>query len=325
MENTRSFSKYILPSLIASGVYILFCSLYISVSGKIAKHFSTSLEQLARIEKIKGIAFIILTGFTLFWIMVILLRRVWKQHSQITEQLRVINDQRTLIATSERRALSGTFAASIAHDINNVLGYALYNISELSETVNLSDTSVKNLQNIGNAFTKIELMSKNLMEIGRKNVQSSITEFDLSKVVSDSVEMGKMHTRVRTRKLRVEIKNSPIIINSNPHVIEQCILNLLLNAADATESVEGIIQLNLYLDSNNAIIEVHDNGPGIPESERENVFKAFHTTKENGTGLGLAGVKASIEILCGKVDVGTSPLGGALLKITVPVLSPIQV
>jgi signal transduction histidine kinase len=315
--NPTSARHYLVPSLIASACYILLCSLYIFISGRIASVISGSVEQLAQIERIKGIAFIFITGIIIFCISTILLRRTAKQHSLITDQKHVIDDQRTLIATSERRALAGTFAASIAHDINNVLGLVLYNISELKETEGLLEKSGKNLHSLEHAFSRIEEMAKRLMVIGRKNVQSTISEFDVSKLVTETVEMSKMHTRIRTCNVSLVKHNTPVIVSSNPHVIEQCILNLLLNSADATLR-GGVIEVHVTGNNTQAVIEVHDNGPGIPLTEQTKVFSAFHTTKEHGAGLGLAGVKASIEILSGNVEIGTSPLGGALFRICVP-------
>jgi signal transduction histidine kinase len=68
-------------------------------------------------------------------------------------------------------------------------------------------------------------------------------------------------------------------------------------------------------------IVVDDNGPGVQPAARERVFRPFFTTKRNGTGLGLALVQKIVVFHNGRVAVGTSPLGGASLQVTLPIAS----
>jgi signal transduction histidine kinase len=95
------------------------------------------------------------------------------------------------------------------------------------------------------------------------------------------------------------------------------IINLMLNAADATES-KGKIEIRLSMQSNQICIEVHDNGPGISKENREGLFRPYHTTKPDGTGLGLTTVKTCAEIHGGSVQIDSSHLGGALFRIVLP-------
>jgi two-component system CitB family sensor kinase len=67
-----------------------------------------------------------------------------------------------------------------------------------------------------------------------------------------------------------------------------------------------------------AVIEVHDNGPGVPVERRADLFTSLATTKPDGNGLGLFSVKACANGLGGQVEVGDSPLGGALFRIRLP-------
>jgi signal transduction histidine kinase len=69
-------------------------------------------------------------------------------------------------------------------------------------------------------------------------------------------------------------------------------------------------------------IAVDDNGPGIEPAARERVFRPFFTTKRNGTGLGLALVQKIIVFHNGRISVGSSPLGGASMQITLPIGQP---
>jgi signal transduction histidine kinase len=103
----------------------------------------------------------------------------------------------------------------------------------------------------------------------------------------------------------------------NPITLHRSVLNLVLNAADAVEG-RGIIEVRLSASGPQAVLEVHDNGPGIPEDQRRRIFEAFYTTKAMGTGLGLLSVKACADEHHGHVEVLSSPLGGALFRLTLP-------
>ena len=112
--------------------------------------------------------------------------------------------------------------------------------------------------------------------------------------------------------------DSPIELDSRG--IHRCILNLLCNAAHAVPETDGKIELTAQKIANNdLLIEVADNGPGIPEEEVAKIFEPFYSTKgSGGTGLGLAVTYKIIEEHHGKITVERSKLGGALFLIVIP-------
>lgn len=317
---TLPMSKSIQYSLILSFSYVLIASLYILTSSYIAGSHSASVEQLSQIELFKGIFFIIMTGMSLFFLSQFFLKRITRQDNQITSQIQIISDQKQMIANSERRALSGTFAASIAHDINNIISFIDFNISELKGNQDISKTASSTITNIETAFDRIMEMSRRLMAIGKADVRSTLSTFNICTLIKNTIQIAQMHTGIRKCELSFKSELQDILVQSNPHVIEQCIINLLLNASEAITD-NGKIEIHCNADQNDIYVEVHDNGQGIPKDKQDLVFSAFFTTKQNGNGLGLAGVKASIEILSGTVSVADSPLGGALFRIALPRIS----
>jgi signal transduction histidine kinase len=99
------------------------------------------------------------------------------------------------------------------------------------------------------------------------------------------------------------------------------LLNLVLNAADAGCN-RGTVLVRAVPAPDNVVIEVHDNGPGIPASEREKIFHSLYTTKPDGTGLGLLAVQACAKTHQGHIQVLSSGLGGACFSITLPLHAP---
>jgi two-component system sensor histidine kinase HydH len=76
--------------------------------------------------------------------------------------------------------------------------------------------------------------------------------------------------------------------------------------------------VRLAIDAESACIEVHDNGPGIPDDAKEAIFEAFYTSKPDGLGLGLVSVKVCADAHHGSVEVFRSDLGGAAFRVRLP-------
>jgi signal transduction histidine kinase len=105
-------------------------------------------------------------------------------------------------------------------------------------------------------------------------------------------------------------------------LLRQAFSNLLRNAVEAStggaQPPRILIQSEVDRVQRVSRISVNDNGPGIAPALRERVFRPFFTSKRSGTGLGLALVQKIIVFHNGRVAIGTSPLGGASLNITLP-------
>lgn len=113
---------------------------------------------------------------------------------------------------------------------------------------------------------------------------------------------------------------SPVKVEGDPHQLEQVFRNLFENAIDACGE-KGKIRVTASSPApprQGVRIEVHDNGPGIPEGLRQQIFEPFFTTKTRGTGLGMAISRRLIEAHGGSISVGSSPDGGALFVVDLP-------
>ena len=100
--------------------------------------------------------------------------------------------------------------------------------------------------------------------------------------------------------------------------MQRALLNLAQNAAQAAPDQGGRVRLGARAEGDTLIFEVEDNGPGVPEDKRELVFAPFFTTKQKGTGLGLALVKRCVEHHRGTVAVAEAPGGGARFQVRLP-------
>ncbi|NPA16567.1 MAG: HAMP domain-containing histidine kinase [Aquificae bacterium] len=118
----------------------------------------------------------------------------------------------------------------------------------------------------------------------------------------------------KDREISVNIDGSPVLYISEKG-FESALSNVIKNAVEWSREK---VQINVYSSNNKLFIEVEDDGPGIPEENRDRIFDPFFTTNSSGTGLGLAIAKRVVMENGGNIFVEESPLGGAKFILTFP-------
>jgi signal transduction histidine kinase len=117
--------------------------------------------------------------------------------------------------------------------------------------------------------------------------------------------------QIDEERLSVDIGVKPpdLTLTADPDLIEQALLNLSLNAVQAVEDVEdAVIELRAYVDhQSRPVIQVEDNGPGIPDDVQERIFVPFFSTKENGSGIRLSLTRQIMRLHDGTISVNSEP------------------
>lgn len=302
------------PWLVAGGFatgYLVVCEAYIWVSDEVAGRLAGSMEEMTRIAEIKGTLFVLVTALLIFAAMGWLLQ-VIARHEQLARR------QREAMLLAEQRAMAGVFAASIAHDMNNLLVIFRSEVAALRDGIMPGPEAVKHLDLAGQS---LRALARRLMDLGRDAVGAAVETVDLGRECRDLVGLARKHQRASECTLETEV-TAGMRLPVKAVLLRQALLNLLLNAADATGGT-GRILIRACPRDGAACIEVHDNGPGIPESVREKLFTPFYTTKEQGGGLGLLSVRMCVEEHGGSVAVETSSiLKGACFRLLLPLAPP---
>lgn len=289
--------------------YFLIAWLYILITTPLANAIAADQEQLALIETIKGTAFIFLSAVFLFILSWVLFSRIKKKQIELDRT-------NTALIMAENRAIAGVFSSSIAHDMNNIM-MGLYNdVMDYSSQGGLNPEEQERANRLSFAAKEMMELARKLSQSGKNGVPGTPERVVVSEALGETLAFARHHRNVRHCEIEEDISPSAAI-DGIPVILRQIFLNLILNAAEATEG-RGKIRITSKTDSGRTILEIHDNGPGIPAEEQQKVFDPFVTSKKSGTGLGLHSVKAGVELHGGTVDVGESPLGGALFTVTIP-------
>jgi signal transduction histidine kinase len=287
--------------------YGLLAAVYIVVSGQLAAGRSASVEELARIETIKGILFVVVTTLGVFLGGIAAMRRIDRDHAELTRRERAL-------VNSQSRVFAGVMAASVAHDANNVLTTVLGEVDEIADAPPHEQPT--RLAGLRASILRLVALNRRLLNAGRQPAPAERRLEDLARVIADSVATLRLHKSVHRCRITCRgVSSLPLL--TQPLLLHQVVSNLVLNAGEATGG-RGRIDVVLAVAGEHACIEVHDDGPGIPPGRRAALFDSLSTTKSEGAGLGLFSVRACVEGLGGTVEVGESPLGGALFTVRLP-------
>lgn len=290
-----------------AGGYALAAGAWILLSSSFAASSSATVDELERFEQLKGLGFVTVTALGLFLSIRFVLGRIEASGRE------VLRRERALLA-GERRVFAGLIASSVAHDSNNILAAVL---AELDLMDARPDAAA--FTRIREALDQLVRLNRRLVEAGRQARGPSLQELDLSRTVRDAVDLVRPHPALRRAKLTVEAP-APVEVSGSAMLISQIVTNLVVNAGEATGGT-GTVTVRVSASDGRAIVEVQDDGPGIPPERREGLFDALVTTKPDGNGMGLFSVKAAAHALGGMVAVDAAPGGGALFRVTLPLRS----
>ena len=232
-------------------------------------------------------------------------------------------------ADMNRAATAGELTASIAHEIRQPLAAMVTNANAAlrwlaKEIPDLGETrdAMKNIVSAGHRASEvigsIQAMFKKDSQVG--------TTLDLNKVIHDV--LGLVHGDLETQGILVQsglTRPLPLVLGHKGQ-LQQVILNLVRNAADAMDSVSGrarVLRIKTAIHgSDGVLLSVEDSGTGIAPKDIDRIFESFFTTKSQGMGMGLSICRSIIEAHNGRLWASSSIDHGSVFNITLPAIRP---
>ena len=222
---------------------------------------------------------------------------------------------------AERLATIGRMASSISHDLRHSLAAVVANAEFLCES-NLTSTQREELYaEIRVAVNQMTELLESLLEFSRTRESLRPSYGDVRSVVDRAVQAARAHPEFQRVQIRITSEGSTEGWFDFKK-LERALSNLVLNACEAVPAESGKIDVDLKRLAENLEIRIADNGPGIAEMVRGNLFEPFVSYgKENGTGMGLTVVQKILQDHGGDVIVETTSSSGTVFCIRIP-LSP---
>jgi len=233
---------------------------------------------------------------------------------------------------SEKMATVGHLISGVAHELNNpltvVLGYA-----QLVCDADVGDRAPEYLRKISSEAQRVQRIVQNLLAFARKREPQAM-RVDVNEVVRETFELASYDLRVCDIDVELNLTGGLPTTLADPYQLQQVFLNILTNARHALKdrAQRGHIRITTRhdddaLDGHPAlVVELEDDGPGVPEALRQRVFDPFFTTKAagEGTGLGLSLSYGIIQEHGGRIACEESEWGGALFRTCLPVLGAFE-
>jgi signal transduction histidine kinase len=212
----------------------------------------------------------------------------------------------------------GRLAASVAHDVNNLLAPILGFAQILLEESAAADPRKDELEQIAGAAMRARNLTGQLLALGKKQVLR-LRAVDLKEVLDGFMKILR-HSLGEGIRIDTRVPERLGMVMADTGQIEQVLMNLALNARDAMES-GGVLTIALAdRDDAHVLLAVSDTGHGMDEETRAHLFEPFYTTKASGkgTGLGLATVYGIVAQHGGSISVDSRPGVGSTFSILLP-------
>jgi len=222
---------------------------------------------------------------------------------------------------SERFTAMGKIAGEIAHEINNPLGGILLYANLLKEDIQEGTTAWTSLQKIIKLATRCRIIAKALLNFGCSSSRA-YSPVDLNIVIKEMFSMIEGHKIFKKVQVFLNLSTELPHFMGDRGQMEQVVLNLLINAAEAIKGPGQITVSTEYHGSKRMIsLIVEDTGQGIPEKMQEKIFEPFFTTKQErkGTGLGLSITRGIIQRHGGRIYVDSREGVGTKFTVEIPV------
>lgn len=285
---------------------------YILLSSQMAAGVAGGVEELERLEQVKGTIFVAVTGAVFFVITFALLNGIRRREREAAESARAL-------IQAERTALSALLARSIAHDIRNALLVAQMGMEEVGEAPDGVERRESVAAAMG-ALAVIDDLAVRLMRVGQGDASKVVDSFPALEPIEAAIHLMGDHRTVRAANFVPSGEAIDAVAAGTPDLISRSVVNLVINAAEAA-GPGGQVALTWARAGDSLVIEVEDDGAGIEDDQRDEIFDAFYSTKDRGSGLGLISVRACALEHGGSVEVEDSPeLGGARFRLTLPIL-----
>jgi PAS domain S-box-containing protein len=247
----------------------------------------------------------------------------------VSERKKLDDQSRDLyhqLLQAEKMAALGQTISGVAHELNNPLATILSWAERLADRAS-DDRTQRGVEIILRESERAARIVRNLLTFARKR-QSTRMLVDINQIVRETMALRAYEQRVTNVQVIQALASGLPQVFADGHQVQQVVLNLVINAEQAMLSANGrgTLVVRTWHDSErkSVVIEVNDDGPGIPDETQGKIFDPFFTTKEvgAGTGLGLTVAYAIVQEHGGRIWLKSRAGGGASFFVELPVAAP---
>jgi signal transduction histidine kinase len=229
------------------------------------------------------------------------------------------------LAAAEKRDLLERLLARLAHEIRNPLSSLDVHVQLLDEDLGallpvLREQLAPRLEIIRGELHRLERVVDHFLRLAGPS-ELSVEKVEVERIIHHVCELLRPEAAARQIEIQTHVEVPLPSITADPVRLTQALLNLVINALQAVGR-KGRIEVGATPGEGTLVINVHDNGPGIPSEKLASIFDPYFTTKAEGSGLGLWIAQQIVAAHGGTLQARNAPEGGAVFKVVLPLQPP---
>ncbi len=233
--------------------------------------------------------------------------------------LESVQEIETELEVSRRMASIGRLTAGVGHEVKNPINAIVVHLELLRNKVQVGGDALRHLDIIQSEIRRLDRVVQTLVDFSRP-VELQLKDQDLRAIVSGVLMLSSADLQTRGVNVESEVPSRPVYCRVDADLLEQALLNVVLNGAQAMAS-GGLLEVRLTEDTRWAYIRVRDHGEGIADEIRSRIFDLYFTTKKEGSGIGLAMTYRILQMHHGQIDVESKTGSGTTFVLRLPLIS----
>jgi hypothetical protein len=241
-----------------------------------------------------------------------------------TRALARLEQMQSDFAHINRVSMMGELAASLCHEITQPIASARNNAGAAQNFLDMQPPDLGEVREALSCVVGDTDRAGDIIDRIREHIKKAPPrkgQFDLNEAIKEIIVLGRSAIIKNGVSVQTRLSEGLFPIHGDRVQLQQVVLNLLLNAVEAMDSVEAAprdLLISTRQDHTGVLVAVHDSGPGIHPDHFERVFNSFYTTKPSGTGMGLSICRSIIDAHGGRLWAEANEPRGAVFQFTLP-------
>jgi signal transduction histidine kinase len=223
-------------------------------------------------------------------------------------------------------AAVGRLTSGVAHEVKNPINAIVVHLEVLRQKLKELDPDTRrHMDVIGSEIRRLDRVVQTLVDFTRP-VNLRLGDIDLRRVLDEVIALATPDAEKHGVHVVRQIVDEPLPVRIDTDLVKQAILNVVINGMQAmADKARGTMRIAGLQTGHDAVIEIEDEGGGIPEKIREKIFNLYFTTKSGGSGIGLPMTYRVVQLHNGSMDFETREGVGTIFRLRFPIVETREV